>query len=429
MFIEPQHFQQMEGYLKAQWQASLVTMQANTYGLLSCIWQESLLATKKLALSEVSAIFQDGYFVSTRDGDLLPEPLDISDHYKNTWIYLGLPIVSPSKKNITTAEEGAFARFTMTTQMTTDLTSNSLRSNEIVIGSVKPKFMLAEHPQYLCLKIAKILEVSTAGKIIFDDQAMPDWLNVNNNGLVRSFYEELSHLLNHRINYLKAGIRNQYTYHLQSISDLVALNTLAKYQVRFNQLSQREVLHPEILYAALSECCAELTSSSDGNHSIHAYKHLEQSQILDLMHHLRAMLTQTQLQKLQALELKSYELNSKQATIPDQDLIASGRFILAVHGAHPDAELKEKMSLLKVATPNRIKDLIQLQLPGFNLRPLAHAPEPMPYYRDYLYFDIEIDPQAKSALSQSSSLIIHIPFAIDDIKMQLWAIRDAGELQ
>lgn len=422
MFIEPQHFQQMEMHVKTQFNANLSAIVPHVFGILTLKWQQSLIKTQKLALEEVSAIFQDGYFVDSTAGDLLPEPIEIPRECKNQWVYLSLPVINKNKKNIAHSAESDSARFIMLSQNTPDFNASE-RHAEIIVGQANIKLSLEPHPQYLNLKIAKIKSVTEEGHILLDRNAMPAWLNINHNPIIQSFYNELLNLLQYRISSLQKNIGEKQAYHLQAITDFVAISCMLRYQTKIRHLQSRTTLHPEKLYLLLSELYAELCllTSSEAK-EIKAYDHLDQSYFVILINNIREKLTESSREKLNALNLTPFEHSCLKAVIPNPDFIKAGTFILAAHSTLPLDALKEKLNLIKVAAPQNIENLIKLQLPGFKLKNLAHPPVPIPYYRDYLYYEIEMDdPQP---VIESASLVIHVPAFLSDVGFQLWFFHD-----
>ena len=427
MFIEPQHFQQMETHVKTQFKANLSAITPYLFGVLDLKWQQSLIKTQKLALEEISAIFQDGYFVDSNAGDVLPEPIEIPRDCKNQWVYLSLPILNKNKKNIASSAENDSARFIMLSQNTRDLNSTE-RNAEIMVGQANLKLSLEPHPQYLNLKISKIQAVSEEGHILLDRNAMPVWLNINHSSVIQAFYNELLNLLKYRITSLQKNIGEKQAYHLQAITDFAAVSCMLRYQTKIRHFQHQTALHPEKLYLLLSELYAELSFLTASElKEVKAYDHLDQAYFLTLINDIRKKLNESSRDKLIALNLTPFEHSCIKAVIANIDLIGAGKFILGAHSTLPYEVLKEKLNLIKIAAPQNIENLIKLQLPGFKLKNLVHPPIPIPYYRDYLYYEIVITDL--QPVIDSASLVIHIPAFLSEVAFQLWFIHDKDHLK
>lgn len=427
MFIEPQHFQQMETHIKTQFNANLSAITPHLFGVLDLKWQHSFIKTQKLALEEISAIFQDGYFVDSKAGDILPEPIDIPRDCKNQWVYLSLPILNKNKKNITSSAENDSARFIMLSQNTPDLNATE-RNTELMVGQANLKLSLEPHPQYLSLKIAKIQAVSEEGHILLDRNAMPIWLNINQNSVIRAFYNELLNLIQYRIVSLQKNIGEKQAYHLQAITDFAAIGCMLRYQTKIRHFKEQTTLHPEKLYLLLSELYAELSFLTASElKEVKAYDHLDQAYLLTLINEILKKLNESSRDKLIALNLKPFEHSCLKAAITNTHFINAGKFILGAHSTLPYEVLKEKFNLIKVAAPQNIENLIKLQLPGFKLKNLVHPPIPIPYYRDYLYYEIEITDL--QPVIDSASLVIHIPAVLSEVTFHLWFIQSEDHLK
>ena len=79
---------------------------------------------------------------------------------------------------------------------------------------------------------------------------------------------------------------------------------------------------------------------------------------------------------------------------------------------------------VKIGPVERIRDLVNLQLPGVTLRPLPVAPRQIPYHAGFNYFELETrGNELWKQLETSGGLAMHIAGDFPGLELQFWAIR------
>jgi type VI secretion system protein ImpJ len=78
---------------------------------------------------------------------------------------------------------------------------------------------------------------------------------------------------------------------------------------------------------------------------------------------------------------------------------------------------------VKVGPVERIRDLVNLHLPGVALRPLPLAPRQIPYNAGYQYFELDTGHDLWKQMPQSGGLAIHVAGDFPGLRLELWAIR------
>src|SRR5262249_37508980 len=78
------------------------------------------------------------------------------------------------------------------------------------------------------------------------------------------------------------------------------------------------------------------------------------------------------------------------ATVADRALLGSAVFILAVRADMQGEELRRRFpNQLKIGPVERIRDLVNLQLPGVPVSALPVAPRQIPFHAGFLYFELD----------------------------------------
>ena len=99
--------------------------------------------------------------------------------------------------------------------------------------------------------------------------------------------------------------------------------------------------------------------------------------------------------------------------------------MLAVNARMPDDALRARFpSQVKIGPVERIRDLVNLQLPGVGLRALPVAPRQIPYHAGNTYFELDTrNNDLWRQLDQSGGLAMHIAGEFPGLELAFWAIR------
>ena len=71
----------------------------------------------------------------------------------------------------------------------------------------------------------------------------------------------------------------------------------------------------------------------------------------------------------------------------------------------------------------KIRDLVNLQLPGIGLRALPVAPRQLPFYAGHTYFELDRSSEYFQHLNNSAGFALHVAGDFPGLQMQFWAIR------
>jgi type VI secretion system protein ImpJ len=110
--------------------------------------------------------------------------------------------------------------------------------------------------------------------------------------------------------------------------------------------------------------------------------------------------------------------------IPDPDLVKSASFILAVNAQVPAETIRTAFpQQVKIGSIEKIRDLVNLQLPGIGIRPLPVAPRQLPFHAGFTYFELDRSSEYFKQLSTSAGFAMHVAGEFPGLQMQFWAIR------
>jgi type VI secretion system protein ImpJ len=144
--------------------------------------------------------------------------------------------------------------------------------------------------------------------------------------------------------------------------------------------------------------------------------------VLDLRDYLSAVVQR----HAEQIELVDRSHGVRTAVVADAELLRTAGFVLAVRAQLPVEQLRTRfVAQTKLGPVDRIKDLVNLQLPGIALRSLPVAPRQLPYHAGSLYFDIERQGELWKQLERTGSLAMHVAGDFPGLELELWAVRQA----
>jgi type VI secretion system protein ImpJ len=113
------------------------------------------------------------------------------------------------------------------------------------------------------------------------------------------------------------------------------------------------------------------------------------------------------------------------ASIADTDLRRTARFVLAAKAQLAPERLQADFlsSRVKFGPVERIRQLVDLNLPGIVLRSLPVAPRQVPYHAGFLYFELDRSGDLWKLTEQSGNLVMHIAGEFPGLELEFWAVR------
>ena len=431
VFIKPQHFQQQQRNLEGQLDARLQGVGGHLYGFLSLALNAEFLSFGRIALPHASGVMPDGTAFRLPEDDSEPQPLIIEDSsITNQTVYLGLPLTTDGVAEVRWPEEEMPARYRLTTRAVRDLHSRNGDVSDLAVAQVTPRLLLErdDRSAYTCLAVAHIIERRPDGSLVLDEDFLPTLLNVQAAPPLQRFIGEMTGLMRERARNIAQRLATPQQSGVADVADFMLLQLLNRTHPRFQHLSRLGHLHPERLYEAMLEANSELLTFTDESRlppDLPAYDHdRPERSFRPLMQHLRQALSTVLEPRAQAIQLQSRRFGLMVAPLADTSLLESADFILAVRADMPlDTLRKRFVQQTKVASIERIRDLINLQLPGVPLTQLPIAPRQLPYHAGYSYFQLDRQSQAWSMLQGASGFAFHVAGEIPGLEMQFWAIR------
>ncbi|MCE2914445.1 MAG: type VI secretion system baseplate subunit TssK [Rubrivivax sp.] len=432
MFLQPQHFQQQDRFQARQVDARLGAGLAWPWGFTSLQLDEPSLLQGRLQLVAARGVLPDGLAFSLPGDDPAPAAFDVPADARDQWVVLALPAVRAGVPE-SDAESGESAmppRWRTVDVDVADIHAASLRAAPLQIGRMNLRLMLARdlNDGQVALGVARIVERRADGRIVLDTQYVPPMLHAPGHPVLDGWLREVHGMLHQRCEALASRLAQPGRAGVGEIADFLLLQVVNRHAPLFLHLQRLPVLHPERFYELCLGLAGELSTFREARRPVPypEYKHDDlaacfRAVMADLRQSLSMVLEQTAI----PIDLQERKFGVRVAVIPDAELLRSAMFVLAVNAQMPAEAIRLRFpAQVKIGPAERIRDLVNLQLPGVTLRAMPVAPRQIPYHAGFTYFELETrGNELWRQLETSGGLAMHIAGEFPGLALEFWAIR------
>ncbi|HJT51417.1 MAG TPA: type VI secretion system baseplate subunit TssK [Nitrosospira sp.] len=433
LFLQPQHFQQHDRYLERLVEGRTNPLLGYGWGFTNIELNQSVLALGKVQVTSARGIFPDGTPFDFPYEDTPPPALDINPDTKNERIVLALPMRRPGMEETGPADvpDRALARFSVAEQEVRDSNADSNNSAFLQVGQLRLRLMRQKEvtDAYTALGVIQVTERRADNLIVLKKDFIPPVLHTGSSPFLNSFISELHGLLQHRGEALAARVAQPGRGGVGEVADFLMLQTINRYQPLIAHFSTHLLLHPERLFSTCLSLAGDLATFASGNRRPPAYPVYQHDALADcfipLISDLRRSLSIVLEQNAIPIELQDRKYGVRVAVIPDLELLRNAQFILAVSTQLPAEVLRTRFpAQVKIGSVERIRDLVNLALPGIPINSLPVAPRQIPFHAGFSYFELEHGGEMWKQLERSGGLAMHIAGEFPGLELEFWAIRE-----
>lgn len=431
LFLRPQHFQQQERYLEGFVQGRVGALRADTWGVLELEIERDLLSTGKLALRRARGVFPDGTPFAMPDSDPLPPPLEVGTQLRDQVVHLAIPLHRAGATLASRPNGSAdVTRYRSLDHQVRDVMSDVASVVDLEVAALNARLMPQSEPaeDFARIPVAHVVECRADKQVVLDDRFIPTVLSCSAAPRLATFLSELQGLLHQRGEALAARAVASGRGGAAEIADFLMLQTINRYEPVVAHLAATSRCHPEDLYRLGLEIAgdlATLTASARRPAQFPGYRHEAlRASFEPLMQALRGALSVVLEQNAIPIPLAQKKFGISVGTVPDRTLFESAVFVLAARADMPTEEFRRRFpQQLKIGPVEKIRDLVNLQLPGIAIQAMPVAPRQIPYHAGFAYFELDRQGELWRALKASGGIAIHQSGEFPGLALEFWAIR------
>jgi type VI secretion system protein ImpJ len=433
MFLQPHHFQQEARHVEHLVDARVAASNPHAWGFSELVLDEALLATGQLALARVRAVMPDGSPVSMPDGDPLPAPLAVSADMNDELVVLAVARARPGATEVDFGDGAgdSYSRYRVLDKDLRDQTRAADDPEPVQLGALRVELMRERDVSdgHAILGVARVLERRADGQVVLDRGYIAAQTRIDASGQLSATAGLLHGLIRQRALTLASGM-GQLGNGVSEIADFLQLQLLNRAEPQLHQYAAAPSVHPWPFYLACLALAGELATFHRGERQppeYPAYRHDALQQVFaPVVQDIREYMSREVQRHAVAIDLVDRSHGVRTAVVPDAELLRTAGFVLAVRAQLTTEQLRQRFpAQSKLGPVDRIKDLVNLQLPGIVLRSLPVAPRQLPYHAGSHYFELERQGELWKQFERSGNLALHVAGDFPALELELWAVRQA----
>lgn len=427
--MRPHHLQQQQRYNDYVNNLRFQAVHDLSWGFTELSINNELLAQGKIMLDSASGTLPDGTVFSLPDQDALPDPLhpDSFPDEESRNVYLALPVASDVRGEVSYGQQ--VGRYRLNDADVRDLHSENGDARALTVGQLTPRIMSGadDMSAYVALPLCRIKDKRADGSLMLDDNFIPCCQNIHVSARLREFLREVQETVGGRANDLANRIGSPAQSGIADVAEFMMLQLLNRNQTRFTHRARRPQLHPEAFYLDLAGLLGELMTFTEPSRlpcPLDVYDHR------NLTNTFKTLLPEVKRALHTVLSPRAVNLPLHlrdgiwQADVHDSALLQSATFVLAVAAKMETLQLQRQfIQQSKISSPEKIRNMVSVQIPGIRLHTLMVAPRQLPYHAGFSYFELDKSGAAWADVASAGAIALHVSGTFPDLNMQLWAIR------
>ncbi|WP_432524888.1 type VI secretion system baseplate subunit TssK [Serratia sp. BFP-2025] len=435
MLMEPQHFQQQERFFEHLIEARLRSVATFTWGFLALEIDNGLLEQGKFALKKAKGVFPDGTAFSMPEDIPLPPPLVLGEGCQGKVVCLSVLMDIAGNAQIDLIQdERKSSRFrTMDADVPDRNHGVSLEGTPRVctmqLGSLVTRLSLedAVSSAESVLPVGFVRELTSDRRVLLDERALPPMLDFRAIGWLPAFTTELLGLISQRLESVFRPDVHMTIGGLSELLELLLLQTLSEFNLRISQLLASPQVHPETLFDTLLSLLGRLSIIPGGERLwdradlvyLHDEPHNCYFQLFASIRRALSLVIEAP-----AVALPFIDRGDSIYLCPNDSQLRLEKLVFAVSCGLSIEHLRSYFpAQVKLGPVEKIIQLIDLQLPGARLLPMASPPRHIPYYPNSIYFEVDhADPIYKEMMG-GSAMALSIVGDFPDLRFDVWGLR------
>ncbi|WP_186066415.1 type VI secretion system baseplate subunit TssK [Burkholderia gladioli] len=432
LFLRPQHMQQQERYLERYVELRAGALRPHAWGFQELELESDLLAIGKLGIKRARGVFPDGTPFAMPGDDPLPPPLDIESNWRDQVVHLTLPLRSATQPDSAWpgADGDQLYRYRVREAEVRDASGSMEGLTALEVAGMSARLVPDAQPTegLMRIPVARVVECRADRRVVLDEGFMPSALKTEAAARLVTFLSELLGLLHQRGEALAGRVAETDRGGAAEIADFLMLQVINRYQPLVAHLAAAPLLHPEALYQLLIELAGELatfTAPGKRAQAFPPYRHeMLRESFEPVIVALRIALSAVLEQSAVPIPLQQRKYGVWVGVVPDLTLLDTATFVLAAKADMKAEDMRRQLpTQSKIGPVEKIRDLVNLQLPGIGVSPMAVAPRQLPYTSGFLYFECDRNSSMWRMLKTSGGIAMHFGSGFAGLDLQFWAVR------
>ena len=432
MFLQPHHFQQEARHVEHLVDLRVRAAEPHAWGFFELVLDEGLLALGRLGLVRASGILPDGTPFKIPSIDAVPVALDLPSDMKGEIVCLAAPVARSGVTEIDFGDDAAareLCRFRAVNEELRDHANASDEPEPIQTGALNLSLLRARDATdaYASLGVARVVERRADNQIVLDRNYIAPQTRIEATAQLSATASLLHGLIQQRARLL-ASRMGQLGHGISEVADFLMLQALNRAEPVFRQHAGAPHVHPSEFHLACLQLAGDLSTFASESRfapEFPLYRHNDlHATFAPVIDALRRMLSVVLERNALQIELAERAHNVRTGVFPDPDLARQSNFVLAVNAQMPSDQVRQRFpSQSKLGPVERLRDLVNLQLPGVTMRLLPTAPRQLPFHAGFHYFELDRGGDLWKQIERSGSLALHVAGDFPGLELELWAIR------
>ena len=430
MFLRVQHFQQADRWTDQLVRDATRPLAPYPWGILEMTVDQAALGIGRFGLSSVMGILPDGTPFSAPEQCDLPPPVKLTEGTTDMRIHLVLPMARPGAAEFA-PPGGSGVRMRREDVDTDDANADTAFSAAIEIGRLDLGLRREDEELagFETLAVARVVEVRADLAVVLDEEMIPPVLTVGASARLTGFLTELLGLLRHRSEAIARRTGDPSLRGSAELGDYLMLQTLNRATPGIAHMAaQAAQLHPETAYRALIGLAGELATFTAADRlpaEVPDYRHADPAATFEpVMAELRRALSAVLDQSAVLIPLEERRHGVRVGMISDAGLKTDAGLVLAVRADIAAEKLRRLLpNQIKVGPVERISELVNVALPGVEVRPLPVAPRQLPFRSGNTYFELDTTGEIWREVIASGTIALHFSAEFPGLELELWGIR------
>ena len=430
MFLRPQHLQQHDRWLESTLEQRVQDLEPYAWGLRSLEIGADALEIGQLQVTSAEAVFPDGSVFSTAKNGVISTARQITVDDQGKKVFLALPLKSAGQVELSDTGQNS-RRYSRKTSDVRNTNEADRPQAAIAVGALTARIVLEGESldETTHLPVAEIETVSTQGEIKLSTSFIPPVLTAGASPRLIQQIDQVRSLLRKRGDMLASNTSGQGESTRSGIVDLMALSVTNHYEVLFSHLAASGRHMPEHVYREFISLIGTFSAFGADNRrppELPAYDHLDlRLTFQKLVSLLEGLLSFVIEQNAVNIPLSKRDYGVWLGETTNKMIYSEHRsFVLIAHANVSLEVLRTQMPIqIKIGPVEKIRELVNLQLPGVGITPLSVAPRQIPYVQNAVYFALDVDNELWPQMQSSAAFALHLSGDYPGLGLELWAVQ------